>query len=151
MKRLDYDKLFHLFILVRLSNNLVIRVEKNETISFKFVNENEVSYQDYIDIPIDFPNIQIRFGNFIQNTINMVGPDIYFYNHVNSNCQYFVLDLLKANGLLTSNLRMFIMQDIPSLLKKYGYVNNLTNALTTGASKFNRLLYGEGYFNYSSI
>ena len=107
MKRLNYYDLFHLFMLIRLSNNLVIKVEKNEIINFQMVNENEVNYQDYIDIPIDFPNIQIRFGNFIQNTINMVGPDIYFYNHQNSNCQYFVLDLLKANGLLNDRFVYF--------------------------------------------
>ena len=41
---------------------------------------------------------------------------------------------------------MFIMQDIPSLLKKYGYVNTLTNVATTSASKFNRLLYGDGFY-----
>lgn len=65
---------------------------------------------------VDLKGKKITFGDFINNAVSSVGNSIYLYDHENNNCQKFVSDLLRANGLMTPELNKFINQDVKAIL-----------------------------------
>jgi len=136
---LNYDDLFHLGLIVNgkyiLDKRDVIHAEP-----YRKTPQDEI-----MDIYLN-PNA-ITIGEFWDNTRNYMG-DVNFtsYNPANNNCQVFVSSMLKANGLMTSELNKFINQDaikifekMPSFVDKFaGFVSGKL------APSFNLLMEGEG-------
>lgn len=114
---LKYDKLFHLYMLIRLENNIFIRLEKNERLYMY-----ETTKDDYIQ-KRDFENVylsgrQITLNDLFATTINMVGMNrIVQYDVVTQNCQIFITDVLRSNDILNPTLDKFINQDVRSIVK----------------------------------
>lgn len=141
MKKLQYDKLFHLFMIIKLYDNRMILVEKNEVVNMKIIKE-DVPIDSYIEIKLVYP---ITFGNFIKNAVNKIGKSIYLFDHINNNCQKFVTDLLKSNNLLTPEADKFINQDIKSIFSTTPkWVNVISKLATDSYALLNRLIYGKG-------
>ena len=142
-KNLNYDDVYHLFMIITLDNGINLLVEKNEVIKIIVVSPTYISKaKDVLNIPI---NKSIDLGTLIKNTVDRVGPSIYLYDHVNNNCQFFIENILKSNGLDSSQATNFIMQDVESLLSKSPqYVNSLARFATESSAKLNRLVEGEG-------
>lgn len=141
MKRLGYDRLFHLFMLINLSNGRVLLLEKNEVINMYVVTKN-INIDSFQKVNV---NKNIKLKDFINNTVKAVGPSIYLYNAETNNCQDFIINLLKSNGLLTEQLNKFIKQDTKSLLSTSPiWVKKISNLTTDFASWFNRIRYGKG-------
>lgn len=145
LKRLNYDDLFHLFILIGLDNGRILLLQKDEVIDMYIVTKFfKIHPRDRIDIPLQ--NKQIKLKDFIDNTVKMVGPSIYRYNGVDNNCQVFIVNLLKANGLLNDRYKNFIMQDVKEVLSTSpGWIKKVMNLATDSKAVWNRIVYGEGY------
>ena len=109
-KEKGYDSFFHLFLIVQLSNNKYVRIEKNEVIALTLKSDNNSGNNDSMQtIPQNHPSL----NQFLKNTENYMGQDKFFkYDGVLNNCQDFVLAMLQANGLLSSQLELFIKQDV---------------------------------------
>jgi len=140
LKKLNYDKLYHLYMNVGLVNGPDILVEKNEVVNMQVNNGKNGS--STIQIPV---NKKITFGELIDNAVKAVGPSIYLYDIINNNCQKFIRDILNSNGLLTSEANKFIMQDADAILKTSPeYVKSIARLATETKAKLDRVINGEG-------
>ena len=63
----------------------------------------------------------------------------YNYQALSNNCQKFVDEMLNANGLNSSELHKFILQDSSELLGSDPKFRKLVNVLTDGKTLFNRV------------
>jgi hypothetical protein len=140
LKNHGYDDFYHLFMIVTLEDGTKLLVEKNDVVNMKQVQSMKM--KDSVSVPV---NKDITFGNFIDNAVKKVGPSIYLYDHINNNCQIFLKNLLQANGLYSSELEKFIMQDVEAVLKSSpSYVNGVARLATETKAKLDMLLEGNG-------
>jgi len=140
-KDLNYDDLYHLFMLVGLDDGKTLLVEKNAVINMEYVRP-DYQAKDKVSVNV---NHDIKFGEMIENAVNHVGPDIYLYNAQTNNCQVFISNLLLYSGLLTNELSGFISQDIVKVLETSpGYIEQITNFATELNAKWDRFVHGEG-------
>lgn len=119
IKTVPFDKLFHLYGLVKLDNGSTYRFEKNQVIEIaKYGQESD---SECVSVPL---NKEILFGEFLMKSQTSGGADYFKYDGFTNNCQDFILTCLRANSLLSSELNKFIKQDVknlvPSLIEKLG-------------------------------
>lgn len=134
----SYDEIFHLSILINDKYNL----EKNEVIAFNRKNPKEQKSQikEVSDIPSG-----LTFETLIDKTKARMGNSFGPYNAETNNCQDFITNIFKANGIGNESDFNFIKQDtkqIFSQLPEFSKV--LGNIATQAGAIFNRLLKGEG-------
>lgn len=143
-KEMNYDKMFHLSLLLRFrgSPTFNVKIEKNLKINIT----EDVRAMPNTEILNVVPwRGEIRFKEFLDRTLLMVSPERYYsYNSFSRNCQVFIDDLLTANGNINPEVRAFIKQDAEGLLKKLpGYTNAVSSFFTDLGTKFQELT-GQG-------
>jgi hypothetical protein len=116
-----YDKFFHTFIIV----NGKYRLEKNQT--FNIINYSKS--EDEENETVKAPNKTIN--EFVQAGVDKMGEDDFFgdYTALEKNCQWFLKNLLNANGITSAN--KFIFQDVKSIKESVGDVTNVVADETT--------------------
>jgi hypothetical protein len=139
----DYhDRLFHLFIVVKLSNGRELKIEKNEDVNISTYKKSPI--EDCITIPF---NRKMSINDLLNNTLNSIVQKQFFdYNAISSNCQRFIFDILKSNGLLRESDIKFIMQKVDNLIPQWAekimYIvtsmANRSKLITEGYGKFNK-------------
>ncbi len=136
-----YDKLFHLFCEISLSDGYSFRIEKNE--KFTIGNPQRKSNTETMNVPI---GKSVTLAMFMNNAIKSVGDKNFFtYSAFEYNCQHFIQTLLKANGLLTSALDKFIFQDISLITAQIpSYTGKIANTVTDFAASVKSLFTGSG-------
>ncbi|MBS1737096.1 MAG: hypothetical protein JSS98_10915, partial [Bacteroidetes bacterium] len=140
---LPYDKMFHLYMLVTLSNNQILRIEKNEVV--------KISDTFKIDPDTEYDEVHINnkptFNEFFNNTIKQYGEKQFFvYDAFSNNCQKFILDNLTANNMIDEKLTSFIYQDVTKLVEELPeFTKNITKDITDTAHRFDILLNGFGF------
>lgn len=138
--KLSYDNLYHLYILVKLENGVMLRIQKNEVIDIHPIKSLSDADCSTVDINI---NKKITLENLFINTEKVIGKDnLYLYNVINRNCQIFINDILTANKLNNAKLKGFILQDAGALLKDNPRVSKLAGKLTDLAGAFNIIIQG---------
>jgi hypothetical protein len=60
----------------------------------------------------------ITLNELLDRTVKQVGTKIFRYNAFDNNCQYFVTQVLRANGLLKPSAITFINQPVDQLVKE---------------------------------
>lgn len=140
----NFDKMFHLYLILKLSNNSMIRIEKNHVVnissSFK-IDEKAETYNVNLNLE------KITVNDLLNNTINKVGKEqVFKYSPWSNNCQRFCLDVLESNGFLTDQSRAFIYQDITELVKKLPwYTKHFGQSVTDTVHRLNIAVEGEGF------
>jgi hypothetical protein len=105
---LPYDKLYHLYMILFLSNGKVLKTEKGPLgviISKKIKEQKNTS-----KIQIDNLNIPLKIA--IDNTKKIMGNKYNPYNPITNNCQDYLISFLKSNNILTDDLKKFIKQKL---------------------------------------
>ena len=121
--QLPYEKLFHLFIII----NGNILLEKNSVINMDIIKGIE-SGTEHMNSPIPQNTTIIEF---IERGLQRVGNDKFFtYSSYDNNCQYFILNLLQANGINDDNLNNFIKQNTESIFATNPALRKFTNNVT---------------------
>lgn len=111
----QYDDLFHLCLLVTVESGKVILVEKNEEI--------DISLKSTIEPNSEIKNVSLQgktltLNEMLNKTQKAMGTKNYFtYNALSLNCQNFVINILKSNGILTDDIYKFTYQDMSQLIK----------------------------------
>jgi hypothetical protein len=135
----NHDVFFHLGIIIRLANNEIWLLEKNEEVNL--VRYRGKQYSETRGCPK--PRADATLGLFISNGIARFGIErIMHYRATSTNCQQFGVDMLQANGILTPDLQSWIMQDVSSLLP--AWATALTNGVTDLAAHMKYVVEGEG-------
>lgn len=140
-KQYDFDKMFHLFLVIRLSNKHAIRIEKNEVVSISnsFKLDKDTEFCD-----VNVTGKKITLDELLRNTIREVGPKQFFiYSPWNENCQKFILDILGSNELLEERSKQFIYQDLTELVSRLPTVTKkIGQKVTDAAHTLNVLVHG---------
>lgn len=138
-KTQPFDSMFHL----RLIINKTYMVEKNQVLKFAYAPKVLLKDTMVVKLPKGF---DLTINEFLENTRKKIGNSKFSrYDAVYNNCQMFVKDLLKSNGLLTPELNKFIVQDVRSLFTQFPpFVKKLVKRITNYAAKMDRLIQGEG-------
>lgn len=140
----NYDKMFHLGVILMLENMKGILVEKNEKINITDDFDN-----------IDEEVIECKYNGgatlreFLENARKLVGDYTFFqYNAFSNNCQAFVNNLLIANGAMTREAGEWIKQDVGKILKGLPpWVPKISQFVTDSYAKI-RQIFGAGKRTY---
>lgn len=139
----NYDKLFHLYILITLQKGhrtIIFRIEKNQVV---FITHSQKDVDtDCMFIPIDI-NKHLTFSQFISNGQQYQGDDFWLYDPLSNNCQDFVLSLLKGNHLGDNTIYNFVKQNADQLV--VGPFKHIAKFTTNIASRVDILLRGLGF------
>ncbi len=125
----SFDRMYHLYMVVKLNNGHMIRLEKNDVvnISNSFKIEPDAEFED-----ISLQGKKLTLNELLQNTINTVGQkQVFLYSPWKENCQRFILDILQSNGLNTEKAQHFIYQDITELVKELPWYTKMIGQKTT--------------------
>ncbi len=120
LKAKPYDDLFHLFMIVTLSNGKQIRIEKNQNIN---ISTNLGTISDKTDtIKIYKTPSNKTLKELMQLTKNEMNRNYFTYDAFKNNCQDFLQNILKTNKMGRKETTAFIKQDVsglvPSLAEK---------------------------------
>jgi hypothetical protein len=140
-KQNNYDKLFHLFIVITLENGDVYRLEKNEQLNLMKWNKKPLKNETRIGLGIrGFHSL----NSLINNAVEKFGRERLFkYRATSWNCQRFVLDILDASNIeMSGKYRNWILQNVKDLLPTYA--NKIANVGTDLKSKINLITEGYG-------
>jgi hypothetical protein len=139
LKESNYDKLFHLYMIVTLSYDEWFIIEKNERINIKKINTIDNKIENRV-VNINKP---LTINEMLNNTINNIGPDnFYIYRSHSWNCQNFIMNILNSNNLLSNDLKEFIIQDTEKIFNKLGYLKKISDVVTDTAAKTDMLIRG---------
>jgi hypothetical protein len=127
LKKTPHDKLFHLFMVITTSKGGKFVLEKNEAISMSkftsFTKETET---------INVSNIKnnLTLNILLVNTKNKMNSDFFDYQGLTNNCQNFISNILKSNGLNTDDLNDFVLQNTKALFNNNPKLRKLLNTIT---------------------
>jgi hypothetical protein len=142
-KKMPYDKLYHLALIVTTQEGSVIKIEKNEVLNIELnptISPNAEIKQITTNVPRD-----LTISIMLYKAQSRMGGKRYFsYNAHTNNCQDYILNILEANNIGDESDYAFIKQDIDALFKGFEGTSNFLSLLTSIASIANRLIYGEG-------
>lgn len=138
-----YDKLFHLKIVMTLTDDNRIGFEKVERVKLSMDPKDE-KVQEVINVDLN-GRYNITLNELYNNALNLMGYNkFYSYSARDNNCQNFILSVLQANNLGNDNDYKFVKQDTKSLFGKNSFLRKVSNTLTDVGARFNVLQQG-GY------
>lgn len=123
--RQDYDKLFHLALLV-VTDKGGFLLEKIERVN---VSKDMKLQKGTEELEINNIPANLTVRELIENTEKEMGSNFLPYNPMTNNCQVFIMNVLKANGLLNSTYEQWIKQDTDALFAKDPFLLSLSNKL----------------------
>ena len=140
----NYDKLFHLRLVITLSDGRSYTIEKNQTINVGGSVSKDTKDTESLIVPL---SQRITVNELVERTIQKVGEDRFLdYDAFSTNCQRFVLDLLESNGLSDDAIKKFVYQDVEELLEKIpSYVDKISHIATDTAGYADRFRQALGF------
>jgi len=146
-KENNYDKLFHLFIIVYLKNGEIYRLEKNQ--SLNLIKWSAKKTQDEKRIGLGFRG-QHTLNTLLNNAIKKVGKErIFHYKATSNNCQRFTLDVLDSSNIeMSDGYRKWILQDVSNLLPNV--FQKIANFGTDTKNKIDMITQGYGNLQITS-
>jgi|SRR5208283_3190947 len=146
-----HDQLFHLFLILELIDNKKIILEKNEDLHIEYYNKSNVD--EVIDLTSYDPKQNKTINELLNKVIEVYGKErIFEYNAFTTNCQRFVIDILKANNIyIDDNIHNFILQDVKNLVSSWA--DRLVYKITSFYNRFKMIIQGYGLLdpNYCSF
>jgi len=138
MKERDYDKLFHLYVILYLSNGSIYRVEKNQRMKIiKDPKKKDITECKSVNIQ----DKKINFETFITAPERVDMKNLYRYSSFKFNCQNYVKRLTNANGIKQFN--DFILQKVKDLAQPI--VQKIANGITDVAGVADYVIRGGAY------
>ena len=130
MQEKGYDKLFHLSMVVQLSDGYTFTIEKNEKITIHDGDKRQFSGREEMEVfgPLKRgPSL----NDFMQTGLRKMGEkDFFVYHPFDANCQDFIYGLLNANGMGGEKVKAFIKQDVDEVAKKNPAISKLLGSVT---------------------
>ena len=145
--RQDYDKLFHLALLV-VTDKGGFLLEKIERVN---VSKDMKLQKGTEELEINNIPANLTVRELIENTEEDMGDKFLPYNPMTNNCQVFIMNVLKANGLLNSTYEQWIKQDTDALFEKDPFLLSLSNKLIDVGKITNVISQGGNLISNSNI
>jgi hypothetical protein len=137
-KRLDnseYDKLFHLYLEISIQSGKKILVEKNEVINMVISTKRP---KEEIKIISSYPR-NLTINSIMNNTRKTMGSNFFIYDASRNNCQDFIVNILRSNGIGNDYDISFIKQNTEFLFKNLSNLRKLSNTITTVGARVDSL------------
>lgn len=139
-RSMNYDKMFHLFLLLRTDTGSCYKLEKNQNLNVGSADWNQKA--EFLPVLLGSPlNANLLFKNAESHVDH---KRLYAYDPVTSNCQRFCHDILKSSNLMSSGLDHFILQNAEQVLKHLGLLEKAMKGITNGAARADILINGNG-------
>jgi hypothetical protein len=142
LRDISHDKLFHLFIVITLDNGEKYVLEKNEDINIKKYEPSQLDE----GMHIENINKELTINILLGKTLEKVGEKrFYHYDAFSTNCQVFVLDVLKSNNIpFSEHLYHFILQNVSAMVPPWA--EKVSSFFTDLANRGKIILQGEGFY-----
>lgn len=120
IKESPYDSLFHLGIVLTLSNGIKINTEKEHVINISTAKKSYPKGTEFKQVSLNGKKFTLQ--EVIDNTRNFMGPNKFeTYASFNNNCQNYISGLLLGNGYGNQDDRIFVLQNLQDITKN---INN---------------------------
>ena len=141
-KNYGYDTFYHLSIVAKTSSGKNIIIEKNAVIDVSTLNHKRKGMKCRF---IPEPKNRVRLGEMMKKAeAHMKGKGYFKYDPFNNNCQVFVFNVLRANGLMDDELKKFILQDIDGVVSaQKSYFPKVAKSITDMGGLADKFLNGE--------
>lgn len=140
-KEMNYDDVYHNYLIVTLDDGRKIKLEKNHVVEYKNAKDSDFKSQIF-DIPLNGKDLTLT--EMIANASADKGSEFWKYRGGSNNCQEFTRDMIVKNGLLPENPTSIDLQDSKSLLNTLPGGQLIPNMVTDTAAVGDRLLHGDG-------
>jgi|694.fasta_scaffold97425_4 hypothetical protein len=141
----DYDDLYHLRAVATLDNGINVVIEKNHSVNVGLYDGNIARGTQQLELSGNFPTLQ----ELVDNTRDIMGITKFNkYTVSGLNCQNFILNLLRANGLNNEINEKFSIQDVKSIFNDIEYLNNMVDVLTNIAYSSDVIMQGGAISEY---
>lgn len=124
--RSQYDKLFHLRMDIKTQKGRV-SLEKNERINMDEKPKKQPK-AERTDIPIR--GRELTINQLLENTKKAMGKNYFPYDPYQNNCQNFILEVMKSNGIGNQSQRDFVKQDTTFVFKNSPNFRKIARTLT---------------------
>lgn len=151
----NYDDLFHLFLVVVLADQTVVRIEKNQVLSITSIphfNPEQIKFMEiesYADGLKNGTFKHLTISDLMTNIIDKYGKkQVVLYSANKYNCQHFISGLLISSNVINPSRRYEILDSVNGFIPTaetgtIGYTNQddiIYNFINQNASKlFNEL------------
>ena len=148
-KEKGFDAFYHLGLIVNIKGEGNYVIEKNAVIEVRKVALHNISKQGQ-SMTVPLGDKEITVNEMFNKAEKAQGKKFFHYNPFDNNCQVFVSGLLRAVGLLSSELKDFIFQDVSSIVKDLSpFAQKLAPAITNIGGVADRLIEGEGFAGHT--
>jgi len=140
LKNTGYDDLLHLGMII----NGKYLLDKQDVIHFERSSLPTGKDVESMDVSLDGKKITIN--DLLEKTRKRMGDANFTnYSSKNNNCQDFILNILSANGLSTSETTKFVKQDLQKVFNNLpSYAEMIADAVTEAGRVVERIQEGEG-------
>lgn len=136
----NIDTLFHLGIICDLENKKSLLIEKNATINID-TSLGQKSTSEIVNV--DLKGKDIDLNTLLENGFKQAGgiDNWFLYSAFTNNCQIFIMNILKGNGLNKDEYEKFIFQDLSKLIQSQpSHVNKVAQGITDMGASVDKLL-----------
>jgi len=127
----QYDKYFHLFMILTLSNGVKLQIEKESVIKITDKLPKPDRFDEFFYININhYPTL----NDFLNNS-RIKQRDFFHYKANSNNCQEFVLNLLRDNGFNSNEAQGFILQNVKDIFENNTLLRQFVNSITDLAAR----------------
>ena len=137
----EYDKLFHLQLVVTTNTGLNISIEKNEVIYMKINPQIPQFSESSIVTPL---TQGLTIQSLMDNTKSYMKNSFFYYSAKTQNCQDFVLGILNANHIGNEENRLFTKQNTDQLFDNSDFLRKFSNSITDLGARVNVIKEGAG-------
>jgi hypothetical protein len=138
---MPYDKLYHLFMIIRTTKGERVMLEKNEVINsalrYKIPPNTELKKADGI-------RQNVSINDFLLKGLQKQGKEKFFtYSASHNNCQDFIVNLLQAN-YIGGSIISFVKQNTTELFEGLPHLRKIANTVTDAAAVADKVIQGTG-------
>jgi hypothetical protein len=146
-EKLSYDKMFHLFMLVRVLLNggkeKVLKVEKNHVV--EIVPASWMATEQ-TETMIVHTHSDMTLNKMFKDGIKSVGESKFWqYDARTQNCQVFIKALWGGHSSWNSKVESFVMQDAEKVLENLGVLGKVAKVVTDVAAVADVAMNGKGH------
>ena len=137
----SYDRMFHLFMVIKLSSGECFKIEKNHVVEI-----GKTSWeQDGKGLEEVSGEAGVTLNQMVSGAEKLVGPSkLWVYDARTQNCQFFIQWLLKGCGRWTPELQKFVMQNAAGVLKDLDFLGKAARVVTDVAGVADVAMQGAG-------
>ena len=130
MLRYSYDEVFHLWMVLKLSNGKEVYLEKNERVKMVYNKKKSNNSKKKPECINRTPKKVITVRQLIEDGEIRLGKNFYRYSANQYNCQNFVSNLSSVMGI--HDVDKFVLQNTQELLPQY--LKTISQGITDIAS-----------------